>query len=205
MGTEAGGPGERDPEADPLGMARAICLRLLTDRPRTRRQLAQALGTRRVPEAAAEAVLDRLTDVGLIDDAAFADAWVATRHRGRNLSRRALREELRRRGVEGAEVEAALVQVDDDDELAAARELVDRRRPTLAGLPEPVQLRRLVAVLGRRGYSPGLAQQVVREAFRDASVPDPAPEAVGSRASSAVTRQRAAPQGGRLTVGDLRA
>lgn len=152
-----------EPAADPVNIARAMCLRLLTDRPRTRSQLADALAARRVPAEAAETVLDRLTAVGLIDDAAFADAWVATRQRGRGLARRALREELRRRGVDRATAETALAQVDQEDEKAAARELVTRRLPGLGGLPPPVQYRRLAGVLGRRGYPAGLAEQVIKE------------------------------------------
>lgn len=159
----AGGRSE-EADADPENVARAICLRLLTDRPRTRSQLADALAARRVPEAAAETVLDRLTEVRLIDDAAFAEAWVATRQRGRGLARRALREELRQRGVDAAVIDAALTQVGDEAERAAARDLVARRLPSLAGLPTQVQRRRLVALLGRRGYPGGVAEAVTREA-----------------------------------------
>ena len=153
-----------EPDADPESVARAICLRLLADRPRTRSQLADALAARRVPAAAAEAVLDRLTEVGLLDDAAFAEAWVATRQRGRGLARRALREELRQRGIDPALREEALAQVDDEDELTAARTLVARRLPSLLRLPPEVRHRRLFGLLTRKGYPAGVAQQVCREA-----------------------------------------
>ncbi|MBA3250380.1 MAG: regulatory protein RecX, partial [Geodermatophilaceae bacterium] len=81
---------ERDAPGDPESTARIICLRLLTLAPRTRAQLAQALERRGVPPAASEAVLDRFDEVGLIDDAAFSRAWVASRHAGRGLAGRAL-------------------------------------------------------------------------------------------------------------------
>ncbi len=71
-----------------------MCLRLLTLAPRTRVQLAEALKKRGVPDEAADAVLGRFTDVGLIDDAAFARAWVESRHHGQGLSARALSAEL---------------------------------------------------------------------------------------------------------------
>ncbi len=148
-----------------------MCLRLLTDRPRTRRQLADSLAARRVPAAVANTVLDRLAAVGLIDDAAFADAWVATRQRGRGLARRALREELRQRGVDRATAETALAQVDHDDEKAAACALLTRRLPSLRGLPPPVQRRRLAGLLGRKGYSAGLAQQVIHEVLGAPTTP----------------------------------
>lgn len=159
------------PEADPANVARAICLRLLTGRPRTRSQLSDSLAARGVPDVAAEAVLDRFAAVGLIDDVAFADAWVATRQRGRGLARRALREELRQRGVDRATIETALTQVDADDEAAAARALVTRRLPSLGRLPPPVRHRRLIGLLGRRGYSAGLAHRVIAEALA-AAPPD---------------------------------
>lgn len=68
---------------DPVEQARNICLRLLTGSPRTRKQLADALRKREIPDEAAEEVLARFVDVGLIDDAAFAGAWVESRHHGR--------------------------------------------------------------------------------------------------------------------------
>lgn len=152
-------------DADPEIVARTICLRLLNDRPRTRRQLADALVARRVPAGAIEAVLNRFTEVGLVDDEAFAAAWVASRQRGRGLARRALRQELLRRGVEPGTVETALSQVDAADELAAAREIAARRLPRLAGLQKPVLARRLAGQLGRKGYSGEIVSQVIREAL----------------------------------------
>ena len=105
-------------------MARGICLRALTGAPKTRSQLAELLARRGVPEEAAEAVLDRFTEVGLIDDAAFARAWVSSRQAGRGLARRALQAELRAKGVDPEVAAEAVELVDDDDERAAARTLV---------------------------------------------------------------------------------
>ena len=90
--------------ADPEAVARGICLRALTGAPKTRQQLADLLANR-VPDEAAEAVLDRYVEVGLIDDAAYARAWVSSRQAGRGLARRALSAELRAKGVD-AEVAA---------------------------------------------------------------------------------------------------
>src|ERR1700734_3548467 len=98
----SGSPSETE-TGDPEAQARQICLRLLTIAPRTRAQLAQALHRRGIPAEAAEAVLARFTDVGLIDDAAFARSWVESRHHSRGLSRRSLSAELRRQGVDSEE------------------------------------------------------------------------------------------------------
>jgi regulatory protein len=145
--------------------ARAICLRLLTAGPRTRAQLATALHKRRIPDEVAESVLSRFTEVGLIDDAAFARAWVESRHHGRGLARRALRAELRQRGIPDGDVRSAVGLLGPQDELATARRLVAKRLPASRGKPTPARARQLMGMLARKGYSAGLAAQVVREAL----------------------------------------
>lgn len=164
------GPGEgtlagQGPDADPETAARAICLRLLTAAPRTRAQLADALRRRGVPEDAAEAVLARFQEVGLIDDKAFAEAWVSSRHAGRGLGRKALAAELRHRGVADETVRDAVARLDPEEELETARRLVARRLPATRGLPTATRARRLGGMLARKGYSPGLVYRVVREAL----------------------------------------
>ena len=156
---------------DPEEAARQICLRLLAAGPRTRAQLASALRRRRVPDEIAEAVLGRFAEVRLIDDAAFAQAWVETRHHGRGLARRALSAELRQRGVAAEEVRAAVDSLGDADELAAARRLVAKRVGASRGRPLPARVRHLVGVLARKGYPAGLAYQVVREALERDGLP----------------------------------
>jgi len=160
----AAGPPE-DAPGDPESVARAICLRLLTAQPRTRAELATALAKRGVPDDAAATVLSRFTEVGLIDDRAFAAAWVDSRHAGRGLGRRALAAELRRRGVAGQIVGEAVAVVDAEAEERAARQLVDRRLAASRGLEQPARVRRLAGMLARKGYPPGLAMRVVREAL----------------------------------------
>lgn len=155
-----------DVPVDAVSAAHTIALRLLERQPRTRAELATALARRGVPEPAAGAVLDRLTDVGLIDDAAFAAAWVDSRHRSRGLARRALRDELRRRGVDPEIVAEAVDRVSGADEAAAARTLVQRRLRSMTRLPVDAQRRRLVAMLGRKGFTGSLAQRVVSDALR---------------------------------------
>src|SRR3954453_20725579 len=133
MTTEASAPLDpADPDAEPESVARAIALRLLVRQPRTRAELERAMARRGVPPDVAAAVLDRFTEVGLVDDEAFAQAWVDSRHRGRGLARRALSTELRRRGVDDAVVREAVDTVTDDDERAAAAALVERKRGTLS-------------------------------------------------------------------------
>ena len=91
--------------------------------PRTRAQLAQAMHRGGGPDEAAEAVLNRFTDAGLIDDAAFARAWVESRHHSRGLSKRSLSAELRRHGVDNDEIREAVDVLDPEQEVATARRL----------------------------------------------------------------------------------
>ncbi len=158
---------EQGPSSDPEEQARALCLRLLTGTPRTRKQLAEAMRRREIPEEIAEHVLSRFEDVGLIDDAAFADAWVESRHHSRGLARRALARELRTRGVESGVIERAVDQLDSEQEEATARTLVDRRLRSTRGLDRDKRIRRLAGMLARKGYGEGLALRVVRRALED--------------------------------------
>jgi regulatory protein len=154
------------PPADAAERAREICLRQLAVRPRTRAELATALSRHGIDDRVAREVLDRYDEVGMIDDAAFAAAWVSSRHHGKGLARRALGGELRRRGVAAETVGEALEQLDPDTEAATARALVDRRLRTTTGQPEAIA-RRLVGMLARKGYPAGLAYRVVKEAMAE--------------------------------------
>lgn len=158
-------PGDPEQElGDPESVARAICLRQLAQRARSRAELADTLRRRGVPDDAAGRVLDRFVEVGLIDDAALAAGFAAAQHEERGLAPRAVAVKLRRRGL--AEVaDAAVAGIDADKERARACELVARRRPALAGLAPDVQARRLVGLLARKGYPAGLAYAVVRDAL----------------------------------------
>jgi len=161
--SEDGSPAPRDD--NPEERARQVCLRLLTLAPRTRAQLAEALKKRGIPDEVTDAVLGRYTDVGLIDDAAFARAWVESRHHGQGLSARALSAELRQRGVDDEQIREAVGELGPDAEVEAARLLVARKLAATAGLAPEVRLRRLAGMLGRKGYPPGLAFRVIREAL----------------------------------------
>jgi regulatory protein len=164
-----GSPDERssrewdDDHANAESVARTIALRKLTARARTRYELDQALQAKNVPQSVTDSVLDRLQEIGLIDDASFAIDWIASRQQRRHLSRRALRRELVAKGVEREEIDRALDRVDPETELTAARDIVERRRAAMAGLGRDVQYRRLAGILSRRGFDASLITQVLRD------------------------------------------
>jgi regulatory protein len=153
----------RAPDADPESVARAIALRQLTMAPRSRAQLSDAMAKRGVPDEVAEAVLDRFEEVRLVDDEDFARQWVETRHAGRGLSRRALRHELRARGVADETVEAAVDEISPEAELEAARQLVRRRMSGMASDDPVRRTRRLAGMLARKGYGTSVAFRAIRD------------------------------------------
>lgn len=153
------------PPADPESVARTILLSKLTAQARSRQELAEALAAKAVPDDVAKRVLDRFEQVGLVDDAAFAELWVRSRQSSRGLSRRALAHELRAKGIDKELISGSLEQVQPDDEQEAARRLVERKLRSTRGLDRLVRTRRLVGMLARKGYPPGVATQVVREAL----------------------------------------
>ena len=138
-------------------------------RPHSRVELERKLARRGCdPQVAAE-VLDRLTEVGLVDDAAYAQMLVQSRNRTNGLSGAALRRELREKGVDDELARTAIGSLDDETERARAEELVAKKLRTLGGLDPQVQARRLAAMLARKGYPSGVAYAVVRDAVNAAA------------------------------------
>jgi regulatory protein len=142
--------------------ARALCLRLLTGRSRTRAELSGQLAKRGYPDDVSAAVLDRLAAVGLVDDRDYAEQWVQSRRARAGKSRRALAAELRTKGVDNEVISTALAGIDAGAERDRAEQLVQAklRRETLSGDDARIT-RRLVGMLARRGYSQNLACEVV--------------------------------------------
>ncbi|MDV3125102.1 recombination regulator RecX [Mycobacterium sp. 21AC1] len=144
--------------------AKNVCLRLLTVRARTRAELEEQLTKRGYPDEVSATVLDRLTDVGLVDDEDFAEQWVRSRHANAGKGKRALAVELRKKGVDNEVIDAALADLDPAAERQRAEQLVrDKlRRERLNDDDEMKVTRRLVGMLARRGYGQSMALDVVR-------------------------------------------
>ena len=129
-------------------------------RPRTRAELADGAGQRGIADEVAAEVLDRYDEVGIIDDAAFARAWVTSRHHGAGLARRALADELRATGVDAEVAGEALDELDAETEAATARALVDRKLRTAAA-----RARRGVPPAGRHAGPQGLSSPAWRSGW----------------------------------------
>jgi regulatory protein len=144
--------------------ARALCLRLLTARARTRAELAGQLTKRGYPDEVSQRVLDRLAEVGLINDVDFAEQWVQSRRANAGKGKRALAAELRNKGVDNDVITTALADIDAGAERERAEQLVRAklRREELSDDNDPKVARRLVGMLARRGYNQTMAFDVVR-------------------------------------------
>jgi regulatory protein len=151
-----------DPDADPVAVAREIALRQLTVRARSRVELARALARKHVPEDVAKTVLDRLTEVGLVDDEVFARDWLAAGER-RQRSRRALLSELAEKGVDRDIAEAAAAELDVERDYEVARAYAQRKAVGLSRVEPLARYRRLAGALARRGFPAGVVAQVTRE------------------------------------------
>jgi regulatory protein len=153
-------PSTSEPSRDE--QARTLCLRLLTARARTRAELAGQLAKRGYPDDVSIRVLDRLADVGLVDDVDFAEQWVHSRRVNAGKGKRALAAELHTKGVDNDVITSVLSDFTPDAERDRAEELVRKklRRESLSD--DDLRLRRrLVAMLARRGYSQTMAYDVV--------------------------------------------
>ena len=158
------------PDADPESVGRKILLDQLTGRARTRSALATKLAAKLVPVDVATRLLDRVEEVGLVDDSKFAREWIEQRQGGRGLARRALAMELRRKGIEDDVAREALDEIEPDDELDAARALVRSKLRSVRNLEHDKAMRRLVGMLARKGHSPSVAFSVVKEELASVGV-----------------------------------
>jgi regulatory protein len=149
------------------------CLKLLAQQPRTRAELERSLARAGAPDDAVAAVLDRLSQVGLVNDTTYAQAYVRTGVGVRRRGTRNLKAELRGRGVAPEIIELAAAEVDEDDERATALALARRRAQSLARLAPEVRRRRLTGLLLRRGFSGSLVTEVLAQVLSEPAFDDP--------------------------------
>ena len=141
-----------------------MCLRLLTAMARTRAELAGQLAKRGYPDDVSTRVLDRLAEVGLVDDVDFAEQWVHSRRVNAGKGKRALAAELHTKGIDNDVITSVLGGINPAAERGRAEELVRKklRRENLSDQAADARVtRRLVGMLARRGFSQGMAYDVV--------------------------------------------
>jgi regulatory protein len=143
--------------------AKNVLLFQLSRSMKTRYQLANILKKREIPEEIANAVLDRFTEAQLIDDAAFARAFVNSRIAISGKSRSVISRELQQKGVSVEDAQEALSSIDQESEDKTAYSVAKKRYQQLTSLAPDVRKRRLMGFLMRRGFSGALASRILRD------------------------------------------
>jgi len=144
--------------ADEVERAREKALNYLSYRPRSEAELQSYLLKSDFAEATVDEVLNRLREVGLVDDDAFARYWVDNRARFRPRGKRMLVQELRQKGIASSVIETALTEY---DEVAAAQHVAEEQARRLAHLSPDLFRRRLWDRMMRRGFSPDIIHEVL--------------------------------------------
>ena len=148
---------------DAHSQARNIVLNQLNFMPRSRKELETALAKRHIEPDVAKSVLDRFEEIGMVDDAAYAELLIRSRCNTKRVSRSVLRQQLRQKGVNQEIIEEALLVVSDADELRMATELVVRKARAMSRLEPEVRKRRLFGLLARKGYNTSIALRVIQD------------------------------------------
>ena len=153
-----------DPTPEKLEQrAKNVLLFQLSRSMKTRYQLANILKKREIPDDIANAVLDRFTEAQLIDDAAFARAFVNSRMAISGKSRSVIARELKQKGVSAQDAQDALSVIDSELEDQTAYSVAKKRYQQLSSLDPEVRRRRLMGFLLRRGFSSSLTTRILRD------------------------------------------
>ena len=152
-----------DQGADPYELAHTIALNALVTRAKSKGELLAHLKKRGVENDVANAIIYRLQEAGLINDAEFAKAWTQSRHNAKKLSKRIIAGELRSRGVDQLSIDTALNEIDEEDEYRMAFSFAMKKYSTMSRLEAEVQIRRIQSLLQRKGFSFDLIGRVIRE------------------------------------------
>lgn len=142
-------------------------LRWLSRRPHTIEEIRMKLRRKQAPAEVIDKVIDRLQAAELLDDLSFAEVWVENRQTFRPRGRRALRNELRKKGVANSIIDEVLKDFDDEE---AAYQAAERAYPRYRGLTAEIREQRLLAYLARRGFNYSLCRRVVDQTLKDALV-----------------------------------
>jgi regulatory protein len=167
---------EKNKEIEAADAAKQVLLRRLSHAPRTRKELAKDLKDKDISDEVANVALDRFEEVGLINDQALASNYVSSQHERKGLGKNALRQQLRSKGISDDVALEAISQISDDQEFQAAFALACKKIRSLQRDDAKTQLRKIVGVLARKGYSSNLAFRVAKEVITD--LPDGLPQEI---------------------------
>lgn len=160
-------------ELDDAERAHERALHFLSFRPRSESEVRRNLKSAKVSPSAIEETLERLKASGLVDDRAFAQYWLENRSQFKPLAARALKYELRQKGIAADLIDDVLQAVEFDEDEAAYQAALPRAR-RLSGLTQDEFEQKLGAFLGRRGFGYEVARDAVRRAWETVHADAPA-------------------------------
>ena len=162
---------ERRAAVDDPDAVLAAAARFLEARPRSVAEVRRRLTGAGYRPALVDGAIERLLELGMLDDRAFAKAWIASRDRARPRGERVLRQELLQKGIDRTLVNEVLEERRTGEEgeaaepdLEAARRLLQRNARSLDRIADPRQRRaRAYALLARNGFDPDVCREVAAE------------------------------------------
>lgn len=158
------------------------CMWHLGQSSKTKKQLRDKLVLKEIPEDIIEETLERLVELQYVDDENYADIFVQNKQAFNKMGKGAIRQELRKKGIDQETIENALEEISEDDERVRARELVLKKLPSTRNLDRQKRMNRLVGMLSRKGYGGNIVFGVINEclneeaeelAEEDIDIPDP--------------------------------
>jgi len=149
---------------DAVHKAYQRAIRYLGYRPRTKREVQQYLIGKDIPEAVVELVIEQLIEREYVDDAAFGQIWVESRTNHNPKGARALRHELRQKGLKTSDIDHAL---EDLDEESLAWQAVQKKLKSWKRLDELTLKRKLTSYLSYRGFGYDIIGQIYSRIWED--------------------------------------
>ena len=147
---------------DEVARAVAYARRSTAQAPKSEGRLRGKLAARDYPRVVIDRAIERCRAEGIVDDAAYAKAFVEERRRKGHAPFR-IQQDLRKRGFDDALIARALEPIEEQDREAQAFDAARGKARSLRGVEADTAFRRLVGYLARRGYPEGLARKVARE------------------------------------------
>jgi regulatory protein len=144
-------------------------LNFLAYRPRSEDEIRRYLARRKTTPDITQRIVDRLKASGLVDDAAFARYWVENRDVFSPRSSRALRSELRSKGIDSSTIEQAV----SGDDTEAAYRAAQKKTRSVAGTDRETFRRKLIPFLQRRGFGYETAREAVDRLWKQQAEGDP--------------------------------
>lgn len=149
-------------QEDQVKKAITAALNLISFRPRASGELQRKLREKGYPAEAAEAAVQRMLDLGYLNDADFADRWIENRKEHKPRSRMMLQQELMQKGIERETISEALENT-EIDEFGDALALAQKKAGSMSALDQATRHRRLSGFLGRRGYGFDVIRKVLEQ------------------------------------------